>query len=207
MTLLTPVEPAPAPEPKPYLTFDQASDAARSLLTPWAQGAPVDDAQLLRIERFLRMEARLLDQERFRDWYDLLAEDLFYWAPVRENRYRRDKRPELTYAGMTFFDDRKADIDTRIKRLETGMAWSEDPPTRHVYAITNVEAFETEVAGEYEVHSIFTQFRHRADYDTSTLMGRRRDLLRARGEGFVITRRLILLQQSVLPAKNISVFF
>jgi ethylbenzene dioxygenase beta subunit len=196
-----------AVEQAPYLTLDQAAAAAASLLSPSAQHAPVDDALLLRIERFLRMEARLLDEERYRDWYDLLADDLFYWAPVRENRYRRDKRPEISYAGMTFFDDRKADIDIRIKRLESGMAWSEDPPTRHVYAISNVEAFHTDVDGEYEVHSVFTQYRHRADHDSSTLMGRRRDVLRDHGAGLKIAKRLILLQQSVLAAKNISVFF
>jgi ethylbenzene dioxygenase beta subunit len=206
--LVSPLVAEPAAScPPPYLTLDQARAAADHLLSPSAQGAPVDDALLLKIERFLRMEARLLDEEKFRAWYNLLAEDLFYWAPVRESRYRRDKRPEITYAGMTFFDDRKADIDTRLKRLETGMAWSEDPPTRHVYAITNVEAFETGVSGEYEVHSIFTQYRHRADYDASTLMGRRRDILRADGSSFLIAKRLILLQQSVLMAKNISVFF
>jgi ethylbenzene dioxygenase beta subunit len=198
---------APAVCQPPYLTLEQARGAADQLLSPSAQGTPVDDPLLMKIERFLRMEARLLDEEKFRAWYDLLADDLFYWAPVRESRYRRDKRPEITYAGMTFFDDRKHDIDTRLKRLETGMAWSEDPPTRHVYAITNVEAFETEAAGEYEVHSIFTQYRHRADHDAATLMGRRRDILRVEGAGFLIAKRLIMLQQSVLPAKNISVFF
>jgi hypothetical protein len=38
-------------------------------------------------------------------------------------------------------------------------------------------------------------------------MGRRRDILRMHGSSFLIAKRLILLQQSVLPAKNISVFF
>jgi hypothetical protein len=38
-------------------------------------------------------------------------------------------------------------------------------------------------------------------------MGRRRDILRVEGAGFLIAKRLIMLQQSVLPAKNISVFF
>jgi ethylbenzene dioxygenase beta subunit len=38
-------------------------------------------------------------------------------------------------------------------------------------------------------------------------MGRRRDILRRRGDSFQIARRLILLQQSVLLTKNLSVFF
>jgi ethylbenzene dioxygenase beta subunit len=191
------------------LTLDRAWSraAAEELLAPAAQGEPVPDALLLKIERFLRMEARLLDQERYRDWYALLAEDLFYWMPLRENRRRRTKGREITPDHMAFFDERKADIDVRLQRLESGMAWIEDPPTRHVYAITNVEAFATPVEGEYEVHSIFTMYRNRAEHDESTLMGRRRDLLRASGEMFLVARRLILLQQSVLLTKNLSVFF
>jgi ethylbenzene dioxygenase beta subunit len=153
------------------------------------------------------MEARLLDEERYRDWYDLLADDLFYWAPTREDRYRRDRTPEIRPDGMAFFDDRKPDIDVRIKRLETGMAWSEDPPIRHVYAISNVEAFETGVDDEFEVHSVFVQHRHRSAHDTSTLFGRRRDVLRRQGDGYLIARRLILLQEALLSAKNLSVFF
>jgi ethylbenzene dioxygenase beta subunit len=197
---------APAPVAEP-LSFEQATQAAQHLLGLSAQGAPVDDALQLKIERFLRREARILDEERFRDWYNLLAEDVFYWAPVRENRYRRDKGPELHPGGMAFFDERKPDIDLRIQRLETGMAWSEDPATRHVYAITNVEAFETPRQGEYEVHSVFIQYRHRAAHDSSTLFGRRRDILRADGTDFLIARRLVLLQQGVLNSKNLSVFF
>jgi len=181
--------------------------AAEALLTPAAQSEPVEDALLLKIERFLRMEARLLDQERYREWYALLADDLFYWMPLRENRRRRTKGREITPDHMAFFDERKADIDVRLQRLESGMAWIEDPPTRHVYAISNVEAFATPVAGEYEVHSIFTMYRNRSEHDESTLMGRRRDVLRTRGGTFSIARRLILLQQSVLLTKNLSVFF
>jgi ethylbenzene dioxygenase beta subunit len=188
------------------LSFDAAREAAAQLLTPWAQGAAVDDAQLLRIERFLRMEARLLDQERFRDWYALLAEDVFYWMPLRENRFRRDKRPGISADSMALFDERKWDIDLRIKRLESGMAWSEDPGTRHAYAISNVEAFEMEVAGEFEVHSVFMLYRNRSEHDDSTLIGRRRDVLRVANGSFLIARRLILLEQSVLLTKNLTGF-
>jgi ethylbenzene dioxygenase beta subunit len=189
------------------LDLNASRRIAEQLLTPWAQGAPVTDVELLAIERFLRLEARLLDQERYRDWYALLADDLFYWMPLRENRRRRTKGREISPGNMAFFDERKSDIETRLQRLESGMAWIEDPPTRHVYSITNVEAFTTAVSGEYEVHSVFLMYRNRSEHDESTLMGRRRDLLRRHGDGFEIARRLILLQQSVLLSKNLSVFF
>ena len=184
-----------------------AREAAEQLLTPWGGGAAVGDALLLKIERFLRKEARLLDLELYREWFGLLSEDLFYWMPLRENRRRRDKRREIDPANMAYFDERKSDIDMRLQRLESGKAWIEDPAGRHVYAITNVEAFETATSGEYEVLSVFTLYRNRSLHDESTIMGRRRDVLRVAGDDFVIARRLVLLQQSVLLSKNLSVFF
>jgi len=106
------------------------------------------------------------------------------------------------------FDETKASIDLRLQRLESGMAWAEDPPTRHVYQITNIEAFETDKPDTVEVHSVFTLYRNRSERDQSTLMGRRRDLLRKTDDGeFLIKGRLILLQQSTLLAKNLSYFF
>lgn len=191
----------------PTISSAQARDAARHLLAMSGQGTIVDDALLLRIERFYHLEARLLDEERYSQWYDLLADDLFYWTPLRENRFRRDKRPELCPENMALFDERKVDIAMRIGRLTSNLVWTEDPPTRHVYVISNVEAFETKVEGEYEVHSCFIQYRNRAEHDEATLCGRRRDLLRAVDGGFQIARRLILLPQSVLLTKNLSAFF
>jgi ethylbenzene dioxygenase beta subunit len=190
----------------PTLTREQAREAAEHLLAMSGVGAPVDDALLLKIERFYRMEARLLDAECYDEWYQLLADDLFYWMPLRESRFRRDKRREIEPDNMALFDERKADIAVRLGRFNSGMVWSEDPPTRHVYIVSNVEAFETPVSGEFEIQSTFVQYRVRGDHDEATLMGRRRDLIRADGESFLLARRLILVPQSVLLTKNISVF-
>ncbi len=191
----------------PRLTMAQARAAAAQLLAMRGDGAAVDDPTLLAIERFYRLEARLLDEERHDEWYGLLADDLFYWMPLRENRFRRDPRPPLDPAAMALFDECKADIAVRLGRLASNLVWSEDPPTRHVYVVSNVEAFSTELPTEFEVHSSFVQHRNRSEHDEATLMGRRRDLLRRVEGGFQLARRLILLPQSVLLTKNLSAFF
>lgn len=191
----------------PRLTRQQARDAAYRLLAMRGEGAFVDDRRLADIERFYRKEARLLDEERYDEWYDLLADDLFYWMPLRESRFRRDSRPELSPDNMALFDESKADIAVRLGRVASKLAWTEDPPTRHVYVVANIEAFETATAGEYEIHSTFVQYRNRSEHDAVTICGRRRDLLRAVGDGFQIAGRLIILPQSVLLAKNLSAFF
>lgn len=191
----------------PTLNREEALAAAHQLLALKGDGVSVSDVLLSEIVRFHNREARLLDEERYDDWYELLADDLFYWLPLRENRFRRDKRPELSPDNMAMFDERKADIAVRLGRIGSNMVWTEDPPTRHVYMISNVEAFATDVDGEYEVHSVFVQYRNRSEHDEATLVGRRRDILRRVGDSFQIARRLILLPQSVLLTKNLSAFF
>lgn len=191
----------------PRLSREEARAAAAQLLAMRASGSPVDDALLLRIQRFYNLEARLLDEERHDEWYKLLTDDLFYWMPLRENRFRRDKRPEFDPENMALFDESKADIAVRIGRLASNLVWTEDPPTRHVYVVSNIEAFETGTLNEYEIHSTFVQYRNRSEHDEAMLTGRRRDLLRAVNDGFQVARRLILLPQSVLLTKNLSAFF
>lgn len=191
----------------PRLSMAEARHAAAQLVAMRGDGAPVDDAMLLKIERFYRMEARLLDEERHDEWYYLLADDLFYWMPLRQNHFRRDKRPEFDPAAMALFDESKADIAMRIGRLNSNLVWTEDPPTRHVYLVSAVEAFFTDVPGEYEIHYAFVQYRNRSEHDEAMLCGRRRDLLRSVADGFQVARRMIILPQSVLLTKNLSAFF
>ena len=81
------------------------------------------------IQAFLFREARLLDDEKFREWLGLLTDDIHYWLPIRENRFRNDRRPEPTPENSaSVYNDRYEDLDHRVARFETGLAWIEDPP-------------------------------------------------------------------------------
>lgn len=191
----------------PTLTQAQARAAAEQLLAMTGDAEPAGDDVQRSIERFYAREARLLDEERYEAWYGLLADDLFYWAPLRENRFRRDHRREIAPENMALFDDTKADIAVRLGRLGSKLVWTEDPPTRHVYAVSNIEVFSTTATDEFEAHSVFIQYRNRAEHDEALLCGRRRDLLRFKSGRIEIVRRLILLPQSVLLTKNLSAFF
>lgn len=170
-------------------------------------GKHVDQSLFFELERQLLKEARILDNEDMRDWYDMLADDLVYWMPIRENHLRKHRQPEISANRCALFDETKELIDVRLRRNESGMCWTEDPPTRHVYSISNIEAFETDVTGEYEVQSVFSLYRSRFERDDSLLMGRRKDIWRLSGDKFLLVGRLVLLQQSTLLAKNLNVFF
>ena len=181
--------------------------AKEALLTPTGQGAPADAATYHRVTQRLFAEARALDEDRMRDWMDMLSEDVFYWCPLRENRFRKDKRPEIDPAAMSLFEETKDTFELRLGRIESGMAWTEDPPTRHCYNVSNIEVFETATPGEYEVLSVFILYRNRSEHDDSTIQGRRRDVWREEDGTLRLARRLVLLQQSTLLSKNLNVFF
>ena len=91
------------------------------------------------VQRLYATEARLLDQHRYADWLELLADDLHYWAPVRTNRLRRQQTLADGAPGeVAIFDETKASLAWRIRRFDSGMAWAEDPPSRTRHLITNV---------------------------------------------------------------------
>lgn len=162
------------------------------------------------VEQFLYLEARLLDRRRFREWYDLLADDLVYRVPLRTNRSRRDlAREESGVDELALFDDTKYTIGQRITRIETGAAWAEDPPSRTRHMVSNVTVTPTEQPGEFEVECAYLLYRSRLEREVDIFVGERTDLLRQvdRPARFEIARRKVLIDQATLDAKNLSVFF
>src|SRR5919202_5596648 len=104
------------------------------------------------VEQFLYREARLLDERRFHEWLELLTDDVRYWMPVRSNRYPKaskaisildpDRYAEEGLAKddeLAILDETKETLARRVARLDTGMAWAEDPPSRTRHLIANVE--------------------------------------------------------------------
>lgn len=92
-----------------------------------------------KMAELLFREARLLDRLEYEAWLDMLSDRLRYHAPVRGNE--SDEQLESPRR-LALFDDRKADLVTRIKRLRTGHAHAEQPPSRVRRLITNVLVLE-----------------------------------------------------------------
>jgi 3-phenylpropionate/cinnamic acid dioxygenase small subunit len=60
---------------------------------------------------------------------------------------------------------------------------------------------------EVAAKSRFLIYRNRVETETDLLVGKREDTLRRAGGGWLIARRKILLDQSVLLTKNLTFFF
>ncbi|MBA2949415.1 3-phenylpropionate/cinnamic acid dioxygenase subunit beta [Streptomyces sp. PSKA28] len=160
------------------------------------------------VQRLYHLEAQLLDQHRYADWLELLADDLHYWAPVRTNRLRRQQSLADGAPGeVAIFDETKASLAWRIRRFDSGMAWAEDPPSRTRHLITNVMVRPDDEPGQYVAESAFLCYRNRLEREVDIYAGCRTDVLRRGTDGgLLIARRTILLDQNVLLAKNISTF-
>jgi len=165
------------------------------------------------IEQFLYHEAELLDERRYEEWLALFAEDAQYFMPMRRNVPHDEPDREFTRAGydVNWFDEGKDTLTRRVKQILTGIHWAEEPPSRICHMISNVQVV-TAVApsassGEVTVKSRFLVYRNRVETETDFLVGKREDLLRRVNGGWQIARRKIVLDQNVLLAKNLTVFF
>jgi 3-phenylpropionate/cinnamic acid dioxygenase small subunit len=172
----------------------------------------MDDTKLTLIrgiEDFLYLEADLLDERRLDEWLELLHDDLEYAMPVRQNVHSTDLNREFTVPGRDtlWFDEGKETLTKRVRQLQTGEHWAEEPVSRVSHLVTNVR-IASETPDGVEVTSRFLVYRNRVDVESDTLIGRRRDVLvRTADGGWLLRKRLVLLDQSVLLAKNLTVFF
>lgn len=166
-----------------------------------------DEALARRIEKTLYREARLLDEEAWDQWLALMTPDIHYWMPAVENRRRADKLGAWEPKRGAYFDDEMRELEIRVARFKQPSAWAEDPGTRCVHVITNVESFLTEVPGEFQVHSNFVNYRSRGEADNDMLLGRRDDRWRMVEGELRLARRAIYITQSLLMSKNLNTFF
>jgi 3-phenylpropionate/cinnamic acid dioxygenase small subunit len=102
-----------------------------------AAGEPVSAATLV---SFVYHEARLLDEKRFDEWYELLTEDARYWMPLTRGQPNGE-----TFTSL-FYED-KLLLKVRIERLRHPNAFSQQQPSfcQHILQQPGVESFN---AGE-----------------------------------------------------------
>ncbi len=161
------------------------------------------------ISQFLYREAKLLDDWKFRDWLEVFAEDISYTLRTTPNAQTRDRRRSVEPPTTWVFNDNKHLLERRVARLETGMAWAEEPPSRTTHMVSNVIIEPTEVDGEYEVYVTYLLNRTQKEKDVTIYCGKRHDKLRKveGGLGFQIFNRKITLDQVTYNSHNLSVFF
>lgn len=157
--------------------------------------------------QFYIHEAWLLDERRFKEWLDLFTDDLFYFMPRRMNVQRKDLDLELSPVGdLAIFEDDKTYLTMRVDRLDTGMAWAEDPPSRTRHLVGNL-VVEPVSEGEANAKTAFILYRSQHETEQDIFAGSREDELRNVDGSWKVAKRVIVLDANVILAKNLSVFF
>jgi 3-phenylpropionate/cinnamic acid dioxygenase small subunit len=164
----------------------------------------VGSDQYSRIVEWLYREAALLDASDYSGWLELLAEDLVYEMPIRQSVYQKDG--DGFRGDFGFFAENYGSMKTRVLRLKTDQAWAEQPGSRTRHYVSNILVAQNE-KDEYEVSCAFFVMRTRSDLPYDLFSGERRDVLRPNGDGFRLARRKVLIDQTVLKAYNLSIFF
>ncbi|MCE2469939.1 MAG: 3-phenylpropionate/cinnamic acid dioxygenase subunit beta [Dehalococcoidia bacterium] len=178
-------------------------------MTTQAQQSAVE--RMLRhheIEQFLTHEASLYDERRYNEWLDLLTDDIRYYMPMLRNVKFGEHERELTreMEDLNWIDEGKDILTKRIEQILTGVHWAEEPLSRIVHVITNV-LIEDDRGDEVDVKCKFVTYRNRVETETDLFIGRREDTLRMVDGWWKIARRKVILAQSVLLAKNLTLLF
>jgi 3-phenylpropionate/cinnamic acid dioxygenase small subunit len=161
------------------------------------------------VGQFLYREVRLLDERRLTEWLDLLDENLHYWMPMRRNIKFGDWDREFTDSDteINWFNEGKDILAGRIRQINTGVHWPEEPVSRFEHLISNVEVVSVE-GDQISVNSKFFCYQNRLQDEVNHWVGRREDLLRRdSATGFKIVKRKIILAQNVMLPKVVNTFF
>src|SRR5216684_7177369 len=96
------------------------------------------------VAEFLYREAEILDERRYDEWLGLLADDIRYWMPMRRNIKFGEGEREFTREGqdIAWFDEGKETLVRRVRQIQTGIHWAEEPQSRISHLVTNVQLVE-----------------------------------------------------------------
>jgi len=166
---------------------------------------------LREVEDLYYGEADLLDERRYEPWLELFTDDAVYWMPMRKNVPWEERDRDITAEeDIAWMHDDKPTLTKRVQQLMTGIHWAEEPLSRVSHLITNIRiADSVHVLADGEAMRVkcrFFVYRNRLETETDLLVGRREDTLRRVAGALKIARRKIIIEQSVLMAKNLTVF-
>lgn len=109
------------------------------------------------LARFIHKEARLLDEKRFDEWYELFTEDAYYWVPLAPGQ-----TDPLTHNSLAYED--KLLLKLRIERLKQPSAFSQKPASRCLHVMQTPEVEKSDLArGEFLTRTPFLYTETRGD--------------------------------------------
>ena len=107
---------------------------------------------MIDVGRFIYREARLLDEKRFDEWYELFTEDAYYWVPLSPGQ-----ADPLAHNSLAYED--KLLLKLRIERLKLPTAYSQKPQSRCLHVLQAPEVEQTDTGYRARTPFIYTETR------------------------------------------------
>jgi ethylbenzene dioxygenase beta subunit len=156
-----------------------------------------------RCSQRLYEEAELLDCMDYRAWLTVVGAEIDYRVLNRLTRERAGDASPFDQESYLLRCNR-ASLEARIARVETGWAFSEDPPATTRRFISNIRPLAVSSA-KFTVKSAMLMFRSRFE-EQAFLSAMRDDEWELDGNNCLrLTRRWIYLDHTVIPFENFSV--
>jgi benzoate/toluate 1,2-dioxygenase beta subunit len=158
----------------------------------------VSDADRTAATEFLYLEARLADEARYAEWLALWTDDGVYWVPATTDPAAG---PE-THISHVY--DNRARLDTRIKLLQTGQRYSQEPASLMRRLISNVEVEgdggELVVGANFILGELSVQSKHEMHW----WVGRTTHRLRVAGGALKMCAKKVVLVNAAEPLPNLT---
>lgn len=155
----------------------------------------------MKIASFLYKEAELLDAKRYKEWLNLLTDDVEYKVFLVEfHPYAPGEEPML----VPIVDEGKRELERRINRLYLETAWAEIPPSHTLRIVSNV-MIEKRDGDRYSVRSNLIVHRDRGDEVSETIYAKRHDEIILIDGVLKLRRRIATIPETIFKGRYLSV--
>jgi 3-phenylpropionate/cinnamic acid dioxygenase small subunit len=159
----------------------------------------LSDTDLRAVTEFLYLEARLADEARYAEWLALWTDDGVYWVPATTDPGADPQRH------LSHVYDNRARLETRVKLLQTGHRYSQEPASSMRRLIANVEARQGE-GGELIAESNFllAELALQAGHELHWWVGRATHRLRRVDGALRMCGKKVVLVNAAEPLPNLA---
>ena len=159
----------------------------------------ISEAESRAVVAFLHEEARLADEARYAEWLALWTDDAVYWVPATTDP-GADPETHLSH-----IYDNRGRLETRIKMLQSGYRFSQEPASLMRRLVSNVEVREAE-DGELiaESNFILGELAVQAKHEMHWWVGRATHRLRRVDGALRLAAKTVVLINAAEPLPNLS---
>ena len=147
---------------------------------------------------FLHLEARLADEARYAEWLALWTDDAVYWVPATTDP-GADPEKHLSHVY-----DNRGRLETRVKMLQSGFRYSQEPPSPMRRLISNLEIREEGAEIVAASNFLLGELSVQAKHEMHWWVGRTTHRLRRVDGALRMCRKTVVLVNAAEPLPNLT---